>query len=91
MDIYQYYLCFKGIVYRESLRFFYQRERFFSALVRPLVWLAIFAVGFRSFLGVSRPLGQPDNWPYPISFVPYELYISAGLIAIIKLMSIIQI
>ena len=90
MTIFQYYLCFKGIVFRESLRFFYQRERFFAALVRPLVWLAIFAVGFRSFLGVSRPLGQPENWPYPISLVPYELYIAAGLIAMIQLFNGMQ-
>ncbi len=90
MHIFQYYLCFKGIVFRESLRFFHQRERFFSALVRPLVWLAIFAVGFRSFLGVSRPLGQPENWPYPVSLVPYELYITAGLIAMIQLFNGMQ-
>ena len=90
MTIFQFYLCFKGIVFRESLRFFYQRERFFSALVRPLVWLAIFAVGFRSILGVSRPLGQPENWPYPISLIPYELYIAAGLIAMIQLFNGMQ-
>ena len=90
MNVFQYYLCFKGIVFRESLRFFHQRERFFSALVRPLVWLAIFAVGFRSFLGVSRPLGEPENWPYPISLVPYELYIAAGLIAMIQLFNGMQ-
>ena len=90
MTLFQFYLCFKGIVFRESLRFFYQRERFFSALVRPLVWLAIFAVGFRSFLGVSRPLGQPEEWPYPVSLIPYELYIVAGLIAMIQLFNGMQ-
>ena len=36
-----------------GLRFLHQRERFFSALVRPLVWLFIFAAGFRQVLGVS--------------------------------------
>ena len=90
MTLFQFYLCFKGIVFRESLRFFYQRERFFSALVRPLVWLAIFAVGFRSILGVSRPLGQPEEWPYPVSLIPYELYIAAGLIAMIQLFNGMQ-
>ena len=90
MTLFQFYLCFKGIVFRESLRFFYHRERFFSALVRPLVWLAIFAVGFRSFLGVSRPLGQPEEWPYPVSLIPYELYIAAGLIAMIQLFNGMQ-
>src|SRR5262249_48739346 len=35
----------EGIVWREWLRFLGQRGRFFSALVRPLVWLGIFAAG----------------------------------------------
>ncbi len=34
----QYFICLKGIVWREALRFIHQRERFVSALVRPLVW-----------------------------------------------------
>jgi hypothetical protein len=42
----QYGICLKGIVWREGLRFLHQRERFISALVRPLVWLFIFAAGF---------------------------------------------
>ena len=46
-------ICLYGIVWRESLRFLHQRERFISALVRPLVWLFIFAAGFRQTLGVS--------------------------------------
>ena len=49
----QYFICLKGIVWREGLRFVHQRERFVSALVRPLVWLFIFAAGFRQVLGVS--------------------------------------
>ena len=48
-----YIACFNGIVWREVLRFLHQRERFLSALVRPLVWLFIFAAGFRQVLGVS--------------------------------------
>ena len=35
----QYAICLAGIVWREALRFLHQRERFVSALVRPLVWL----------------------------------------------------
>ena len=49
----QYAVCLNGIVWREALRFLHQRERFISALVRPLVWLFIFAAGFRQVLGVS--------------------------------------
>ena len=53
-----YLRCMAGIVWREGLRFLHQRERFVAALVRPLVWLFIFAAGFRSVLGVSiiRPM-----------------------------------
>ena len=47
----QYLRCLRGIVWREALRFLHQRERFIAALVRPLVWLFIFAAGFRSVLG----------------------------------------
>ena len=46
-------ICLYGIVWRASLRFLHQRERFISALVRPMVWLFIFAAGFRQMLGVS--------------------------------------
>ena len=47
----QYLTCLRGITWREALRFVHQRERFVSALVRPLVWLLIFAAGFRQILG----------------------------------------
>jgi len=72
----QYAICLKGIVWREALRYWHQRERFVSALVRPLVWLFIFAAGFRSVLGVSI---IP---PYE-TYVPYSVYIAPGLIAMI--------
>src|ERR1700720_4931889 len=49
----QYAICLKGIVWREGLRFLHQRERFVAALVRPLVWVFIFAAGFRQVLGFS--------------------------------------
>ena len=49
-----YFTCFKGIVWREILRFLHQRERFLSALVRPLVWLFIFAAGFRQTVQIRR-------------------------------------
>ena len=74
----QYAVCLKGIVWREGLRFLHQRERFVSALVRPLVWLFIFAAGFRQVLGVSI---IP---PYD-TYVLYEVYITPGLMAMIQL------
>ena len=51
----QYITCLNGIVWREALRFLHQRERFVSALVRPLVWLFIFAAGFRQVLHLDHP------------------------------------
>ena len=79
----QYLICLRGIVWREALRFLHQRERFISALVRPLVWLFIFAAGFRQMLGVSI---IP---PYE-TYVLYEVYITPGLIAMIQLFNGMQ-
>ena len=79
----QYAICLKGIVWREALRFLHQRERFVSALVRPLVWLFIFAAGFRQVLGISI---IP---PYE-TYILYEAYITPGLIAMIQLFNGMQ-
>ena len=79
----EYAICFKGIVWREGLRFLHQRGRFVSALVRPLVWLLIFAAGFRSVLGVSI---IP---PYQ-TYILYEEYITPGLVAMIQLFNGMQ-
>ena len=70
--------AFRGIVWREALRFTRQRERFLAALVRPLVWLFIFAAGFRSVLGLSI------TPPYE-TYVLYEVYVTPGLCAMILL------
>jgi ABC-2 type transport system permease protein len=79
----QYMTCLWGIVWRESLRFLHQRERFVAALVRPLLWLFIFAAGFRQVLGVSI---IP---PYK-TYVLYEVYITPGLVAMILLFNGMQ-
>lgn len=78
-----YARCMGGIIRREGLRWVHQRGRFISALVRPLVWLAIFAAGFRFVLGVSI---IP---PYQ-TYVPYEVYIAPGLVAMIQLFNGMQ-
>lgn len=78
-----YFRCLEGIVRREWLRFLRQRGRFLSALVRPLVWLGIFAAGFRFTLGVSI---IP---PYE-TYVPYEVYVVPGLAAMIQLFNGMQ-
>jgi ABC-2 type transport system permease protein len=79
----QYAICLEGIVWREALRFLHQRERFISALVRPLVWLFIFAAGFRQVLGISI---IP---PYDV-YILYEVYIAPGLMAMIQLFNGMQ-
>jgi ABC-2 type transport system permease protein len=79
----QYAICLGGVAWREALRFLHQRERFISALVRPLVWLFIFAAGFRSVLGISI---IP---PYE-TYVLYEVYITPGLMAMIQLFNGMQ-
>jgi ABC-2 type transport system permease protein len=79
----QFARCLGGIVWREWLRFLSQRGRFFSALVRPLVWLGIFAAGFRFTLGVSI---IP---PYE-TYIPYEVYVVPGLAAMIQLFNGMQ-
>ena len=43
----------KAIVARELFKFSRQYGRLASALVRPLLWLAVFAAGFRSVFGVA--------------------------------------
>jgi len=79
----QYAICLQGIVWREALRFLHQRGRFVSALVRPLVWLFIFASGFRAVLGVSI---IP---PYE-TYITYDVFITPGLMAMIQLFNGMQ-
>jgi len=78
MTAVQYARCLDGVIRREALRWLHQRGRFVSALVRPLVWLVIFAAGFHFVLGVSI---IP---PYE-TYIPYEVYIAPGLVAMIQL------
>lgn len=78
-----YFNCFRGIVWREVLRFLHQRERFLSALVRPLIWLFIFAAGFRQVLGVSII-------PPYTTYVLYETFVTPGLVGMILLFNAMQ-
>ncbi|WP_288584465.1 ABC transporter permease [uncultured Methylobacterium sp.] len=83
LDAGGYLIALTGIVRRELLRFFNQKERFFSALVRPLVWLFIFAAGFRNTLGLSI------TPPYE-TYVLYEVYVVPGLAVMIQLFNGMQ-
>lgn len=78
-----YLTSLRAIALREALRFVHQRERFIAALVRPLVWLLVFAAGFRAALGLSI---IP---PYQ-TYITYETYIVPGLCGMILLFNGMQ-
>jgi ABC-2 type transport system permease protein len=68
----------RAVTMREIFKFVQQRGRLLSALVRPLMWLAVFAAGFYNVFGVSI---IP---PYK-TYVTYQVYIVPGLLGIILL------
>lgn len=72
-----------AILLREALRFLGQRGRMIAALVRPLVWLIVFAAGFRAALGLSI------TPPYQ-TYITYEIYITPGLVGMILLFNGMQ-
>lgn len=76
-------IALRVIVLREALRFAAQRGRLLAALVRPLVWLVVFAAGFRAALGLSI---IP---PYQ-TYITYEVYIVPGLCGMIQLFNGMQ-
>ena len=73
----------RAILHREMLRFLGQRGRLVAALVRPLVWLFVFAAGFRAALGLSI------TPPYQ-TYITYETYIVPGLLGMICLFNGMQ-
>ena len=76
-------VALRAVTLREALRFVHQRERFVAALVRPLVWLLVFAAGFRAALGLSI------TPPYQ-TYITYETYIVPGLLGMILLFNGMQ-
>jgi ABC-2 type transport system permease protein len=73
----------QAIVMRELLKFARQYGRLASALVRPLLWLAVFATGFRNTLGVA--IVEPYE-----TYVSYDVYIAPGLIGMVLLFNGMQ-
>ena len=73
----------RAITVREVTKFVQQRGRLLSALVRPLIWLAVFAAGFYNVFGVSI---IP---PYK-TYVTYQVYIVPGLLGMILLFHAMQ-
>ena len=72
-----------AIVQRELLKFSRQYGRLVSALVRPLLWLAVFAAGFRNVFGVA--IVEPYD-----TYIPYDVYIAPGLVGMVLLFNGMQ-
>jgi ABC-2 type transport system permease protein len=72
-----------AIVKRELQKFGRQTGRLVSALVRPLLWLAVFAAGFRNVFGVA--IAEPYE-----TYVPYDVYIAPGLVGMVLLFNGMQ-
>jgi len=72
-----------AIVLRELLKFSQQTGRLVSALVRPLLWLAVFAAGFRNVFGIA--IVEPYD-----TYIPYDVYIAPGLIGMVLLFNGMQ-
>jgi ABC-2 type transport system permease protein len=73
----------RAIVLRELIKFARQRARLVSALVRPVLWLAVFAAGFRNVFGVA--IVEPYD-----TYIPYDLYIAPGLVGMVLLFNGMQ-
>ena len=72
-----------AIVSRDVQRFLNQTGRLLSALVRPALWLVVFAAGFQNVLGVSI------TPPYD-TYVTYQEYVLPGLLAMTLLFQGVQ-
>ena len=73
----------RAIVLRELVKFSRQHGRWIAALVRPVLWLAVFAAGFRNVFGVA--IVEPYD-----TYVPYDVYIAPGLIGMVLLFNGMQ-
>lgn len=76
-------IALQAIVWRELLRYGQQRSRLLGALVRPLLWLVVFASGFRAALGLAI------SPPYQ-TYIPYDVYITPGLVGMVLLFNGMQ-
>ncbi len=73
----------RAIVMRELMKFARQYGRLVSAIVRPLLWLAVFAAGFRNVFGVA--IAEPYD-----TYIPYDIYIAPGLVGMVLLFNGMQ-
>ena len=77
------WLALQAVTSREVAKFVRQGGRLASALVRPLLWLVVFAAGFQNVFGVSI---IP---PYD-TYIPYQTYIVPGLLGMVLLFNGMQ-
>jgi ABC-2 type transport system permease protein len=68
---------------REVVKFVHQTGRLVSAVVRPALWLLVFAAGFQNVFGVSI---IP---PYE-TYIRYEVYVVPGLLGMVLLFNGMQ-
>ena len=73
----------RGVASREIVKFTHQYARLVSALVRPGLWLLVFAAGFQNVLGVSI---VP---PYE-TYITYQEYMVPGLLGMVLLFNGMQ-
>lgn len=83
MTYIQHLRAMLAIIYREMVKFWHQRGRLLSALVRPALWLIVFAAGFQNIFGVSI---IP---PYE-TYIEYQEYVVPGLLGMVLLFNGMQ-
>ena len=86
MNIRHYMAALYGLSLREIIKFSKQKGRLFSAIVRPALWLFVFAAGVGSAKGIDPGV---LNF-YPTQNVNYFEYITPGLLGMVLLFSGMQ-
>jgi ABC-2 type transport system permease protein len=67
-----------AIIGREVIKFVHQFGRLVSALVRPALWMLVFAAGFQNIFGV--PIAEPYE-----TYITYQVYVLPGLLGMVLL------
>ena len=86
MQLHHFMSALIGLSIREIKKFSQQKGRLFSAIVRPALWLFVFAAGVGSTKGVDPGI---LNF-YPTQNINYYEYISPGLLGMVLLFSGMQ-
>ena len=86
MNLYHYISALAGLSKREIIKFSKQKGRLFSSIVRPALWLFVFAAGVGSAKGIDPGI---LNF-YPTQNINYFEYITPGLLGMVLLFSGMQ-